>query len=237
MPVTRVRVLEVLGAGVIAAVAIACSDVTLDAVGRMAVDAGEAMHAAGGAMAPSGGGRQQEPGGTGGELLRDASMALMDAGAGLIDAGTGMSDAGVIRDAAAQSPGPTTLRLESDCDTVIRTRDWDYPDDDRFSLHETFYAEFDIGEISPSDIAHMTVITCDSSSHGLTPVTCPEGATCRNQQEPSSRCRLSSFADVEQGVVRVNCGYRQRYRSTVGGVAIDHGAVSQSATISLTLVR
>lgn len=108
----RVSGLEVVGAGVVAAVAIACGEAGMEHGGELMADAGVWMKDAGIVMADAG--DEGEPGDRDGSVVADAGRMMMqmggnmlaDAGDMLRDTGTRMEDAGgadVLNDAQAQA--------------------------------------------------------------------------------------------------------------------------------------
>lgn len=103
------RSLEVIGAGVVAAVVIACGDAAMNGAGGMLSDAGEMMSDAGQLMMDAGGEMMSDAGqmmiDAGGEIMQDAGEVIRDAGNELRDAGEVMRDGsmGMMDSAVAQS--------------------------------------------------------------------------------------------------------------------------------------
>jgi hypothetical protein len=103
------RKLEIVGAGVMAAVVIACGDAAMNGAGGMLNDAGEMMTDAGQMMMDAGGEMMRDAGeamrDAGGEMMRDAGEVVRDAGEIVRDAGGAMRDGstGMMDSASAQS--------------------------------------------------------------------------------------------------------------------------------------
>lgn len=98
------RKMEILGAGVVAAVVIACGDAAMNGAGGMLNDAGEMMSDAGQMMMDAGG-----------EMMRDAGQVMMDAGGAVMrDAGEVVRDAGeIMRDAGGVMRDGSTGMMDS----------------------------------------------------------------------------------------------------------------------------
>jgi len=103
------RKIEIVGAGVMAAVVIACGDAAMNGAGGMLDDAGEMMSDAGQVMMDAGGEMMRDAGqvmmDAGGEVMRDAGEVVRDAGEIMRDAGGVMRDGstGMMDSASAQS--------------------------------------------------------------------------------------------------------------------------------------
>lgn len=95
--------LEVAGAGVIAAIVIACGDAAMSGGAGMLNDAGEMLVDAGQMMMDGG-----EPIHDAGEVIRDAGMVMMDAAEALDDASDTVRDS-ALDSATAQSCGSCTV--------------------------------------------------------------------------------------------------------------------------------
>jgi hypothetical protein len=98
------RKMEIVGAGVMAAVVIACGDAAMNGAGGMLNDAGEMMTDAGQTMMDAGG-----------EMMRDAGQVMMDAGGEVMhDAGEIVRDAGeIMRDAGGVMRDGSTGMMDS----------------------------------------------------------------------------------------------------------------------------
>jgi len=167
-------------------------------------------------------------------LIAWACDAGSMAGDAMVDAGGMLADAGeAVRDAMGADAAAQDLEQEGTCDVAFtRTTD-----DGTTMVETTFwYAELRDPSISPDDVQAVRATVCDFEYWGPRPgdvPTCPDGSTCSGAyQAPPLRCRTFSGAEIEEGVVRVFCGNRQRI---VGAASSESG--SRPGSVRITVVR
>lgn len=210
------RTSDIVLAGIVAGLVVACSDIATETMGDMAVDAGG--------------------------LLRQMGSAMESAGDDLVDAGDTVRDTAgaMVKDAAAQgsegATAPEPIYMESACDIVVKTTNTTYPDagDDRFTRTEQHYAEFDIGDLGPGTIRGLTVVLCGYAPQPAKASTCPEGAICAPETDATLSCAAQGGAQVEAGKVRVACGTVFQQRGVIGGAA--GGFDYTWSTVRLTVI-
>jgi hypothetical protein len=158
-----------------------------------------------------------------GEMLRDAGEVLADAGAWLADAG-GRADGG-----AQAQPGA----VEGRCDKVYEQTTIARSQGAVFATTTMtrWYAEF---AMDTSGVVGVDALKCGHEAYGAhVAIACPEGATCSGQYfPPLLDCQASSTADVKPGLLRVDCGYRQRVDyASAANADVDNGDLYKTVRV------
>lgn len=160
-----------------------------------------------------------------GDHLADA---MVDAADTMGDAAATLRDGG---DASAQTPGlvyegpcnlERTQRIENDASGVATERtEW--------------YVELRDSSIEPESVVAVRTLACDEEYLGssVDPSTCPDGSTCTGDLHSRLRCRVGAGAEIESGIVRVSCGWRQRIFSGDGSLSSDFGQRSGYVHVSI----
>jgi hypothetical protein len=134
---------------------------------------------------------------------------LRDAGEIIADAGAWLADAGARGDGGAQAqPSAVEARCDKVYERTVVARS-------QGAVVSTttltrWYAEI---ATDTDGVIGVDALKCGHETYGVYAETtaCAEGATCSgSSMAPQLDCQASSFAEVGPGLIRVDCGYRQR---------------------------
>jgi hypothetical protein len=166
------------------------------------------------------------------DAAHDASGGLRDASETMIDASEGVRDS-----AASDADAQVAMPLDVACD-VERT--WRVEGGSVWTEQTLWYAEVRDPSIDPDSISRVDVRRCDRVYFGDPAASraCPAGATCTGVYSvaPDTRCAFASVADVEEGLVRVNCGNRYQTGRIDGSITPSDSGF-RFASVRITIER
>ena len=160
-----------------------------------------------------------------GEIVSDAMVGAADA---MLDGSEAIRD-GASNDAAAQD------RVEMvACDAEYTFRR-EQTASNHYLEQTYWYAELRDPAIDPESVSEVLTLRCDEQRFPDPPApTCPDGNTCTGEQPPRARCGIGSGAEIEEGLVRVNCGYRVR-QGAIDGSTPEIVSGSRYANVRVTI--
>lgn len=154
------------------------------------------------------------------------------AGDAMVDAGGMLADAGAtVRDAMGADAAAQDFERDVACD-VERTS---VTDNGTVTTTQTsWYAELRDPGIVASDVQAVRTQFCDFEYFGPAAEPCDENPACVgvDPQAPPLRCRVGSFGEVEDGLVRVQCGSRHEFTG-----ALERVSGQRPRSVRITVVR